>query len=647
MHSSRHRAGPTRRTAALLLSLALAAAAAAPSARGAEDTRLVNLSTRAAVGLGDDILIAGFVIGQGAARTVLVRGIGPALTPFEVHDALADPVLTLFDADGARIAANDDWQAGDAAVFASVGAFAIEPGSKDAALVVTLAPGRYTAHVSGANGGTGVSLLEIYEVDAGDARLVNLSGRAFVGTGDSVAIPGLVVAPGSNVRRLLVRAAGPALTAHEVNGVLADPMLAVVDAAGTVLARNDDWGTPHDAAALDASTMEATFTQSGAFAFTTGSKDAAAVISIAPGAYTIVVSGAGATTGIALVEVYDITDAAPIEPSLVTAATGEPILSPIATTCSTVTDGSRTVQVPHGMVCVAAGAFTMGTGSTATTVSIPAYCIGKFEVTNAEYKAFLDATGAKSFPQHWVGGTYREGKGNHPVTNVSLTSALAYCAWVSEHTGWNVTIPTAEQWEKAARGPGAFLYPWGDSAGSTYAGGVLSTRFNYNAVCAALYLGSHAGESATYNNSNSPYYGTTTTVGRIAAFDASGTPTYLSISSSGSVSGWVNHTTWTGFIYTDVFDALNDAGGLTSAVGGYENGKSAYGCYDMAGNEWEWTTTMITATNGAEAGQLVNEIRGGSWYATSTSGRSIGIGEGRAASGAYNTVGFRIVVNLP
>jgi len=80
-------------------------------------------------------------------------------------------------------------------------------------------------------------------------------------------------------------------------------------------------------------------------------------------------------------------------------------------------------------------------------------------------------------------------------------------------------------------------------------------------------------------------------------------------------------------------------------VGSYPEGVSSYGCYDMAGNLWNWTATIITARTGAEVGKHVNEIRGGSWYATGNSCRSIGIGEGRAASGVYNTVGFRIVRN--
>jgi formylglycine-generating enzyme required for sulfatase activity len=133
-------------------------------------------------------------------------------------------------------------------------------------------------------------------------------------------------------------------------------------------------------------------------------------------------------------------------------------------------------------------------------------------------------------------------------------------------------------------------------------------------------------------------------VDRIAGYDGEGNPTYLSVGANGSVRGWVNHVTYTGFIYTDLFSSLNAAGGNTTPVGSYEAGKSAYGCYDMAGNVWNWCDTTIVASNGAEKGKRVNEIRGGSWYATGSSCRSVSIGEGRAATGAYNTVGFRIVM---
>jgi formylglycine-generating enzyme required for sulfatase activity len=309
-----------------------------------------------------------------------------------------------------------------------------------------------------------------------------------------------------------------------------------------------------------------------------------------------------------------------------------------------VTDGDRTIQVPEGMVYIPAGKATIGTGAGAKTVELDGYCIGRFSVTNAEYKAFLDATGSRSYPTYWSHGSYPEGKANHPVAYVSLTKAREYADWVSRQTGWKVTIPTSNQWEKAARGPNGYLYPWGNSPDTKFADGVLTSKYNYNAVTAAYYLTHEPKKEATYNNKKSRYFGTRTTVDRIAGYDDEGHPTYLSIGANGSVRGWVSHATYTGFIYTDLFASMNAVGGNTSAVGSYEAGKSAYGCHDMAGNLWNWSETTIVATNGAEKGKAVNEIRGGSWYATGNSCRSVSIGEGRAASGAYNTVGFRIAM---
>jgi formylglycine-generating enzyme required for sulfatase activity len=326
------------------------------------------------------------------------------------------------------------------------------------------------------------------------------------------------------------------------------------------------------------------------------------------------------------------------------AANGIGIPDPTSTRSYPVTDGSRTIQVPEGMVYVPAGKFTVGTGPSATTAELQGYCIGRFPVTNAEYKVFVDATGSRSHPPYWTAGTYPAGKANHPVAYVSLTKARDYAGWVSGQTGWNVTIPTANQWEKAARGPGAFLYPWGNSLDCRYDDGVLVSKCNFNAVTAAYSLKHDPQREVTYNNKKSPYFGTRTTVDRIAGYDAAGNPTYLSVGASGAVRGWVSHATYTGFIYTDLFSALNAAGGNTTPVGSYEAGKSAYGCYDMAGNLWNWCDTTIVATNGAEKGKTVNEIRGGSWYATGSSCRSVSIGEGRAATGSYNTVGFRIVM---
>src|SRR5207249_37319 len=142
---------------------------------------------------------------------------------------------------------------------------------------------------------------------------------------------------------------------------------------------------------------------------------------------------------------------------------------PASTKTYSVKDGDRAIAVPENMVYVPPGEFTFGTGSAAKKVQLDGYCIGKFHVTNAEYKAFLDATGSKRAPRYWAGGSYPKEKANHPVVYVSLNDAAEYADWMSRKTGWKVAIPTSEQWEKAARGPQGFLYPWGNSPGVTYA----------------------------------------------------------------------------------------------------------------------------------------------------------------------------------
>ena len=141
---------------ALLLALPLALRAQTPS--------VSNLSTRAQVGTGGNILITGLTIGPGANKTVLIRATGPALTVFGVTGVLADPKLELYNSAGAKINENDNWLAADAATFTAVGAFPLTLNSRDAALVTTLAPGGYTALVRGVNNASGLALVEIYEV---------------------------------------------------------------------------------------------------------------------------------------------------------------------------------------------------------------------------------------------------------------------------------------------------------------------------------------------------------------------------------------------------------------------------------------------------------------------------------------------------
>jgi hypothetical protein len=140
--------------------------ATAPGAFTTATPRLTNISARTQVGTGGDILIAGFVIGGGSSKTVLIRAAGPALSAFDVSGFLTDPKLEIYASDNSLVAANDNWGGTTAlsSAFTAVGAFAFDPASKDAAVLVTLPPGGYTAQVSGVGGLTGVALVEVYEM---------------------------------------------------------------------------------------------------------------------------------------------------------------------------------------------------------------------------------------------------------------------------------------------------------------------------------------------------------------------------------------------------------------------------------------------------------------------------------------------------
>jgi len=268
---------------------------AAPSSADSA-ARLINLSVRASAGTGDATLIAGFTLG-GGDRSVLVRGIGPALTAFGVPGALADPVLTLFRGPSA-IATNDNWSIVDGR---ALGAFPLASGSRDAAIAIALTSGGYTAQVStDAPATPGEALAEIYDAGGGGVGyLTNLSARSTIAAGSRL-IAGFVVngQPGA-LKKVLIRAAGPALAPFGVAGGLADPKLELFNAASVLIAANDDW--------TGASALAAAFTSVGAFPFVgAASKDAAMVVGLAPGNYTVHLSGVGVAAGNALVEIYEL-----------------------------------------------------------------------------------------------------------------------------------------------------------------------------------------------------------------------------------------------------------------------------------------------------------------------------------------------------
>lgn len=270
--------------------------------------RIVNLAARASVGTGANGVMAGFVIAPGSNRTVLVRGIGPALAsaPFNVRGALADPVLTLFGPNSStRVASsNDNWGAGDTMAFAAAGAFPLPAGSRDAALVAELSPGSYTVQLGTSGQTGGVALLEVYDAspasDASTSRLVNAAVRAQVGASANDLIPGLVISGGP--KTVLLRAVGPGIAEEpfSVSGTLAEPVLSLYIGSQAV-ATNAAWNSATNAAAIRENTRSV-----GAFPLAEGSHDSVILATLPAGAYTLRVSGADNSSGVVLVEVYEV-----------------------------------------------------------------------------------------------------------------------------------------------------------------------------------------------------------------------------------------------------------------------------------------------------------------------------------------------------
>ncbi len=260
--------------------------------------QLQNIATRLNVLTGDNVLIGGFIPTGTVPKKVVIRGIGPSLTAFGITNALADPVLELHGPDGATIATNDNWRS-DANQAAQVQAAGLAPKNDlESALVATLDPNKgYTAIVSGKNGGTGVGLAEIYDIDpAAASKLGNIATRGFVDKGDNVMIGGLIVGPASaSSTKVVVRGIGPSLTAAGVNGALQDPTLELHDSNGTTIASNDNWQTDANASQVQAAGLAPK-----------DPRESAIYAVVAPAAYTAIVRGSNNTTGVGLVEVYNV-----------------------------------------------------------------------------------------------------------------------------------------------------------------------------------------------------------------------------------------------------------------------------------------------------------------------------------------------------
>ena len=250
---------------------------------------LGNLSTRLAVGRGDNVLIGGFIIAGPLPKKVILRAIGPSLGMVE---ALGNPSLELYDGSGEILAANDDWKKTDSAQRMEILASGIAPPEeRESALVRSLDPGFYTAVVRGAGDTTGIALVECYDLDpTNGSRLVNISTRGRVETRDGVMIGGMIIL-GDAPARVILRALGPSLP---VADALADPSLELHNAEGAIIAANDNWRSDHEAEIM-ASTIQPK-----------DDAESAIITFLKPGAYTAIVRGSAGQSGVGLVECYQL-----------------------------------------------------------------------------------------------------------------------------------------------------------------------------------------------------------------------------------------------------------------------------------------------------------------------------------------------------
>jgi hypothetical protein len=261
-----------------------------PNAAAPSSGQPLNIATRMSVQAGDNVLIAGFIITgpSGSTKKVLIRGLGPSLAQFGVPNTISDPLLELHKSDGT--VTNDDWQQGDTSQIPN----GFAPGNpREAVIVATLAPGNYSAVVKGAHGETGVGIAEVYDLDsASPAKLGNIATRGFINTGDDVMIGGFIIG-GNEPAKILVRAIGPTLSDFGVQGALQDPTLELHDSNGMSIS-NNDWRETQESEII-ATTIPPS-----------KDREPAILATLVPGNYTAVVRGKNNTTGVGLVEAYNL-----------------------------------------------------------------------------------------------------------------------------------------------------------------------------------------------------------------------------------------------------------------------------------------------------------------------------------------------------
>ncbi|MEO7165410.1 MAG: fibronectin type III domain-containing protein [Spartobacteria bacterium] len=258
------------------------------STRAIPTAVLANISSRTLVQTGENVMIGGFIVDGVVPKKVGLRAIGPSLTAAGVTGALADPVLQIVNSSGATVATNDNWNVPGE----EVSGIGLAPSdAREAALVVALDPGAYSAIVSGQGGSSGVALFELYDLEPDTGRIANISTRSRVEPGDRAMIGGFILS-GTSPTPVIVRAVGPSLIPAGVANALLDPNLELYNSNGTLLDANDNWQSDH-AAEITATTLQPS-----------DRREAAIVSTLAPGAYSVVIRSATGASGVGLFEVY-------------------------------------------------------------------------------------------------------------------------------------------------------------------------------------------------------------------------------------------------------------------------------------------------------------------------------------------------------
>ncbi|HEY3756902.1 MAG TPA: hypothetical protein VGL42_12190 [Opitutaceae bacterium] len=280
----------------------------------ASTAKAVSFSVMASAGPGPNYVTVGYSLSGSGSEQTLVRAVGPTLAEFNVPRPLPDPVLSLFDDQFQLIASNSGWggQARLADAFAATGAFALAPTSRDDALLETLSTGNYTVQAGSASGAAGLVLVELYDADHNQstAHLSNLSVLAQVDTQGVSLYAGFVIV-GTEPQPVLLRAVGPTLAHLGLAHALVAPQLTLLDGSGRAIATCAPWGKeplpgPSPIQAEPAAATESVMAETGAFPLMENSRDAAMIVTLPPGQYSVEVSGAPGDRGYALFEYYEL-----------------------------------------------------------------------------------------------------------------------------------------------------------------------------------------------------------------------------------------------------------------------------------------------------------------------------------------------------